>query len=664
MTQTGRIIEYLENGKFICAFVYEDNGNRLRLLNQNSREINLPLNRIVHLSKEQFSVAKAREDIILILQAASKEREKLAREINLDEIWELVSEKPEEQFSINFLAGLFFGSDPSDDQTAAFLRAVIDDRLYFKYKAGMIQVHSPETVEQIKLMQEKEKQERDFISGCTLALHSLWKEGKLPVNWEEGETVLEILKDYYLLGKDAPEHDLARKLLKNAQLNGQHDVFHLLVKAGVWDEHENIPLLKNDIPIDFSAEAMAEVRKITIPSVNELLEAQRHDFRNLPVLTIDGPATRDYDDALHLEKRGENYLVGIHISDVGHFIKPGSVLFEEALKRGTSIYFPEKPLSMLPASLSEDKLSLRRNHERLAVSFLVLLSPTAEVLKYDLVHSTISVQRQLTYEEADRLIKQEKEMAVLAALSKMLRQKRVNNGALLLPVPELNIKISPDNNIEISSSDADTPSKILIAEFMILANILGAQYVADREAPGLFRSQMEPRQRIIDGFEKDLAKVIRQRKRLSPMSLLTTPKSHSGIGAPQYTTITSPIRRFLDLIMQLQISHLIKGQGVFFSMKDMKHYGSIILATLEKANQAKYLRQRYWILKYLEPKVGEKLPATVIEYGHKRTHVFLEEYLLDADLPLNSAFKVSPGDTIMVKLSKIDPLSNILRVEW
>ncbi len=664
MTLDGRIVEYLENGKFICAFVFEDTGNRLRLLNQNSRELNLPLNRIVHFTKEKTSVKRSREDIIVTLQKTSKQREGLAQKINLAEIWELVSEKPADNFGVNFLAGLFFGADPTDDQGSAFLRSVITDRLYFKYKAGEIHVHSPETVEQIKLMQEKERQKEIFISSNTSALRYIWEEGEVPANWEGRESTLQILQDYYLFDKEAPKYDMARKLIKNAQLTGPHDIFHLLVKAGVWGKNENIPLLKHDIPTIFSETVLNEVKEIELPSIKNLSEAKRRDFRDLPIFTIDGPTTRDFDDALHIEKQGENYLVGIHISDVSLFVKPGTALFDEALKRGTSIYFPEKPLPMFPASLSEDKLSLLKDQERPAVSFLVLLSPTAEILKYELVHSIISVKRQLTYNEADRLISQEKELAALAALSKLLRQRRVNNGALLLPVPELNISISPDNIIEIRRFAVDTPSKILIAEFMILANTLGAQFVADREAPGLFRCQMEPRQRIIDGFEKDITKVIQQRKRLSPMSLLTTPKIHSGVGAPQYTTVTSPIRRLLDLIMQLQISNLIKGQGVFFSKKDMKHFGSIILTTLDKANQVKNLRQRYWIFKYLEAKTGKRLPATVIDCGPKRVHLFLEEFMLDADLPLNPAFKVSAGDTVLIRLSKIDSLSNIFKVEW
>jgi exoribonuclease-2 len=664
MSLEGKIVEYLENGKFICGFVSHDSGSRLHLLNQNSRELNLPPNRVIHSSKEKKPSMDSKEEIIAGLGETAKQREELAQSINLDEIWETVSENLEEPYGADFLASLYFGDDPTDDQSAAFLRAVIGNRLYFKYKAARIHVNSPEKVEQIKRMQEKEKREESFIALNAAALRQIWDEDTVPESWEDKDFTLKILGEYYLFGKEAPNQELVRKLIKSAQLTGPHDIFHLMVKTGIWDKNENIPLLQSDIPTVFSDAAMAEVEKVQLPATDQLLADGRKDFRQLPVLTIDGPATRDFDDALHIEKQGDNYLVGIHITDVSLFVKPGTALFNETLNRGTSIYFPEKPLTMLPLKLSEDKLSLLKNQDRPAVSFMILLSPNAEVLTYELVLSVIKVRRQLTYEEADQLANKDRDIATLAALGKMLRQKRVNNGALLLPVPEMHIKINPGDTVEIKRLAVDTPSKTLITEFMILANTLGAQFVADREAPGLFRCQMEPRQRIIDGFEKDLVKVIQQRKRLSPMSLLTTPKVHSGVGAPQYTTVTSPIRRLLDLIMQIQISSLIQGQGIFFTKKDMKHYGNIILTTLEKANKARSLRQRYWILKYLEAKTGERVPASVIESGPRRVHLFLEDFLLDVDLPLNQAFRVSAGDTILVKLAKVDPLNNILKVEW
>ena len=664
MNLTGRVVEYLENGKFICAYVYEDIGTRLHILNQNSRELNLPSSRIIHCNHDTVASDLSRGEMLTLLQKTAKQREKLAAATPLDEVWELASEKPEEIFTVDFLASLYWGSDPSNNQAAAFLRAVIANRLFFKYKSGKIHVHSPEMVAKSKLNQEVEKEQDEFINFHAKIIEQIWHDGKMPDSQEAGEKVLQILGEYYLYGKDAPEHGLACKLIKKTHLHGPHDIFHLLVKAGIWDRDENIPVHRYNIPTSFSENARAEMLQIELSSGAEIPLGGRQDFREIHLITIDGADTRDFDDALHLEKQGENFLVGVHISDVGYYVKPGTFLFNEALQRGTSIYFPEESLPMLPQSLAEGKLSLIKGQERPTLSFLVLLSPVGEIIRFSVVHGVATVKQQITYSEADRLIKQDEKLATLATISKLLRQRRVNNGALLLPMPELQIRINRDETITISRSAVDTPSRVLIAEFMILANTLAAQFVAEREAPGLYRCQMEPRQRIIDGFEKDTLKILQQRKRLSPMSLLTTPKIHSGVGAPQYTTVTSPIRRMLDLVMQLQISNLVNGKGIYFTKNDMKRFGNTILTNVEKANQVKYLRQRYWILKHLAQKSGERIPALVIDCGPKRVHIFLEEYLLDADLPLKPSFRVTAGDTIMVKISKVDPLGNILKLDW
>ena len=124
MTLDGRIVEYLENGKFICAFVFEDKGNRLRLLNQNSRELNLPPNRLIHWTNQKVSPAPPREDIVSLLQKKANKRTSLAEGISLEEIWETVSEKDEDAFGLDFMASLFWGDGPTDDQSAAFFSQV------------------------------------------------------------------------------------------------------------------------------------------------------------------------------------------------------------------------------------------------------------------------------------------------------------------------------------------------------------------------------------------------------------------------------------------------------------------------------------------------------------------------------------------------------------
>jgi exoribonuclease-2 len=116
--------------------------------------------------------------------------------------------------------------------------------------------------------------------------------------------------------------------------------------------------------------------------------------------------------------------------------------------------------------------------------------------------------------------------------------------------------------------------------------------------------------------------------------------------------------------MQLQINHLVAGKGVFFNKKEMQQFGDTTLNTSTRANQAKYLRHRYWVLKYLELKVGQRLTGLVIDSGPRRTHILLGDFLLDIVMSYNPSMKASPGDTVSVRLSKIDPLGNTLKLEW
>ena len=187
-------------------------------------------------------------------------------------------------------------------------------------------------------------------------MRHIWEKDEALQDWQDRDSTLQILADYYLFGKDATEYELARKLVKKAELTGPHDIFHLLVKEGVWDKNENIQLLKEEIPTFFSEAAVAEVKDIELPAGADLIAAGRKDFRDLPVFTIDGPATRDYDDGLHLEKQGANYLVGIHISDVGLYIKQGTALFEEALKRAEAYHAAGLNINLINGCKTSEKI--------------------------------------------------------------------------------------------------------------------------------------------------------------------------------------------------------------------------------------------------------------------------------------------------------------------
>lgn len=652
----------MEQGRFLCAMVVEEESKRLRLVNQNGREVNLPAARVLHHSARPYPPTLNRDDQLRLLKEADQHRHQLVELIDLAAIWELASGEGQSGFAPEFLAELAFGEAADDDHVAAFLRGVLMDRLYFKYKEGEVLAHAPEVVEQMRLRQEQEREQEALMTSGVEGLRRIWEDADGGAEWPGRTRCLELLRDYAVHDSEATEAQLTRELLKRAGLVGAHDPYHLLVKAGVWQEHQNIGLERYDIPVGFSLDLRAAAA-MPEPEASALLTEGRRDFRALSLLTIDGESTRDLDDALHVEQRGGDFLVGVHISDVALYVKPGDPLYDEASRRMTSLYFPEVQIPMLPESLSEGVCSLVTGKPRAAVSVMALLTSRGEVKEYEIVPSVVEVKRRLSYPEADRLVEAgDLELGLLARLSEQLKQRRIEAGALLLPVPDVNISVDEHGEVSVALSPVDTVARSLVAEFMVLANTLSAEFVADRQAPGLFRAQAEPHQRLVSGAEKDLFAVMRQRRQLKPGELLVRPKPHSGVGVTQYTTVTSPIRRFLDLVMQHQIKNLLAGRGPLFSADLLTGVAGDINTTLARVNQVRRLRHRYWLLRYLEKKVGSRVRTLVVNRGPKRVNLVLLDCLLDVDMPPTQT--VRPGDVVMARIAKVDALDNLLRVEW
>ncbi|NTV14797.1 MAG: RNB domain-containing ribonuclease [Desulfobulbaceae bacterium] len=662
MALTGRIVEYIEQGKFICGLALEEENRRLRLLNQNGREIKLPLARVLHQTARSVS-ATTREAAQELLQEVNRKRHDLGVGINLEELWELVSGEGKEAFTPEFLAGLSFGTEADEDQVAAFLRAVLEDRFFFKFREGRIVVHPQEVVGQMREKAAQARAEEQFLAECAAGLAGL-RRGERPVDSAGLTKCLQILADHYLFGGESATDAQAREIVKLGLIHSTEEIHQLLVTAGYWQPHENLGLRKHQVPVAFSAEALAEAAAIQEPTATELLAEGYRDFSDLPLLTIDGESTRDYDDALHIERRGTDFLVGIHVADVARYVRPGSALFAEARQRATTLYFPDSRVPMLPEALSEGVCSLICDRPRPVTSIMVQLSATGEVLDYSVRRALVKVRRQLSYPYADQHLESDQELRDLANLARLLRERRIAGGALLMPIPDVLIEIAADGGIAVRLADGDSGARALVAEFMVLANTLFAAYVADRQVPGLFRGQNEPHRRLFQGFQRDLQLNFRQRRFLQPARITTRAQPHSCVGTMQYTTMTSPIRRFFDLVMQHQVANMLRGQGARFQEHELEGFIAELIRLQSRAGLVRRLRHRYWLLRYLEPRVGERLEALVVDRGPRRVNVVLTEILMEADLPVTAGVSAEPGAKVMVRLARVKPLEDLLRLEW
>ena len=255
--------------------------------------------------------------------------------------------------------------------------------------------------------------------------------------------------------------------------------------------------LREEFPPRVEKEAQKQAQKGI--STEDLL--CRRDFRDKKIVTIDGEDTRDIDDAVSLEMDGEYYLLSVHIADVTHYVRYRSPLDEEAFERGTSVYFPDRVLPMLPRALSNGICSLNEGEDRLTLSCLMWIDKKGVVKRSEIVEGVIRSTYRMTYTEVGKILDGDpalckkyalvKDMILLfGELTKLLQENRRKKGSISLDVKEAKILFE---NGEITIPDYERAFSYQIIEaFMVLANETVAQYMQSIEAPFVYRIHEKP----------------------------------------------------------------------------------------------------------------------------------------------------------------------------
>jgi exoribonuclease-2 len=645
----GTIVEYIDQQKIITAVILSEKNGKLKLLNENSREVSLTEKRLTHVSQVCLDLTQPRNQLTQQLKTAAQTRKELAEQIDIPDIWEILHEESE---TIDLAAMTVFCFDPPlcCDHESAVIRAVFNDRLYFKFIQNCFSPFTPEQVEAKKRqIREAEKRERLIQNGTAWLSAMQSNTGK---HDNADPEVMACLKAYYLFGNDSDQASLARQMIKSAGLNSPDPLFHFFVRAGVWDVDENVDLLSLGIPTRFSPEVTTASRNLSLTGSRIFQDQGRKDLTKVPLITIDGQSTMDYDDAISLENTDQGYRLGIHIIDVGAYIRSGDPIDLAARERASSIYMPDDKLPMLPADLSDDLCSLRQGEIRPAISTLIQLSRFFEIQDVQIVPSIIQVHHQMSYTEANLLNGKDDPITTLHKIATLLREKRLKAGAVQITLPEVNVWLEDNGDIRYTKVDRENPSRMLVSEMMIFANSLMAKYLADHQMPAVFRSQPPPSQRLFKGVETALLPNLMQRKHLSRAVISTDPQTHSGLGVKAYTTATSPIRRYHDLLTQRQIK-AVMGLNPAYSKKDLEEIIQAVSVPMANAGRIQGARKRYWLLKLLETMRGESLDALVLDGHRDHYNILLKEFMLEARLP-SSGLKLKQGDAIQVTVQHVD----------
>jgi exoribonuclease-2 len=661
----GQVIEFLDEQRFICAVILDKKGGRYHVLTHLGRELTLSDARFLHVSSQKLPYTD-RDAVLHGLEGIHARRNALLGEIDIPSLWELVKGE-QEAWSCASLAQLVFTGDTGPDHEAALIRSVILDHTYFKFKNGQIVVQPAHVVELLLAHQERERQEQEELARGVAFLKALWSENEQErrAALQQRETggldaLLSNIADFCIKGDESHAAFKVKNIFKQAGLLQPSAPFDTMVKAGMWGVHENLELARHGIERGFGLKAMHQAAKI---AEEPFERAGMLDLTALHIFTIDSSETTDIDDALSFRQVAAGYELGVHITGVGQRIPVKTPLFDEAVRRATSIYLPDEIIPMLPEVLSAGAMSLVAGEERPAISFFATLDEQANILKTRVALSLIRVADRFTYDGVDESIRNRQQpFETLLALCETLQQRRIEAGAMPLPIPDVNIRIV-NGEPEVSLQPIG-PARFLVSECMVLANRMAAEFLRDNHIPAIYRSQPAPKSKLISGISTDIKLNYRQRRFISRGVISQEPDFHSGLGLEAYTTVTSPLRRGLDLLMQQQIASFLNSGLPLHTSADLESLAIYLNEGLISAAMVSSSRHRYWLLRHLERRINQPLRAWVLDELPQKTLVVLHDYLMPVEMPKPIGMAVTPDQDVTVYVNRVSAREGVLRASW
>jgi ribonuclease R len=456
------------------------------------------------------------------------------------------------------------------------------------------------------------------------------------------------------------------------------EIIEVLGDEGDNNAEMHAILAEFDLPHKFPSKVNKAAGKIPTEITSDEIK-RRKDFRDVPTITIDPADAKDFDDALSLRKL-ENGLweVGVHIADVTHYVKPDTMIEDEALKRATSVYLVDRVVPMLPEKLSNGVCSLRPNEDKLCYSAVFQLDDEAIIRSEWFGRTVIHSDRRFAYEEAQAIIESgegemKEEILTLDRLAKLLREKRFRNGSLAFDRIEVKFELDEDGKpLKVTFKESKDANK-LIEEFMLLANLRVAEFIGKPNAKKkgktfVYRIHDRPDPDKLDSFNhfikrfgygiqtnspsavsSSMNKLMsnlegkKEQNVIETLAIRTMAKAeystrnigHYGLSFEYYSHFTSPIRRYPDMMVHRLLTHYLEGGRSVQAQKweDMCKHSSDMESRAANAERSSI---KYKQVEFMSDKIGEVYKGVISGVTDWGIYVEIEENKCEGMVPLRN----------------------------
>ncbi|MCV6638817.1 ribonuclease catalytic domain-containing protein [Candidatus Albibeggiatoa sp. nov. NOAA] len=633
--------------------------NKIQALNNKNREQRIAEDKLLWKHPSQ---ARDKSDWETKIESIENNITNLKSDIDVEFLWESALEL--EISEIQDLVDVYYGDNVTAENFVSIWRVMAEDKLYFKRKGKVWEARTAEQIEELKLQREREErrqqeetQAREWLQKLLKAESPPFFAGAAPEQKFKPQAVPEALESFaerleaWLRGdKDKMVSEIVSSIAESNRLSSRELVVDSLQKVGRIPVDVDRDILIAGLKLDFSTgvtDAANEVQPWVAPEGTDCTQV---------AFSIDDESTKEVDDALDIERDGDAWKVTIAVADPECVVHRNDTLDREAMRRGTTVYLPTQTILMMPPRVSCDIASLSAQQPRSSIVIRAWIDDNGEVINSSIGRETITVQERLDYIGSDQMIENgegatAEKLKQLHQVAQKLRAKRIADGALMLQRPEYRIQVHNDH-IAVEMVEFNSASHKLVAEMMILGNHLAAKYAQLNQVPIIYRVQEPPEKPIDEEMMSSPLAFQKVRKLIKASSLSLQPSGHSGLGLSAYTQLTSPLRRFADLVMQRQLVAHVVGEELPYDQDELFK----VLATAERtAKDARKLEnesKKRWFAQYLKQNMQnqpiETLVLEEVKGGYKA-----EMYPWGVDAFLATPKKLTVGTKVTALTDKI-----------